>query len=220
MMNYFVFNDENSLEDYELYFETLPVLPLASVSETNNPQITCVLGFETNKKKLLKIRRWLSINEGQLKFSFDDRTFNVSNIIATEYSKNKTFTIINIIFEVDKYCPIKMMPIVFDDNFDNLMIFNEGNYSSLPLITIEGSGNIDITINEVIYCTIENVNSVVTLDSEIQECYEGYSGQAISLKNRDMYGEFPVLDNGPNRISISSTINSLTKVTIVPRWVL
>ena len=61
---------------------------------------------------------------------------------------------------------------------------------------------------------------VLTLDSEIQECYEGYSNQAISLKNRDMYGEFPVLDNGSNRISVSSTTNSLTKVTIVPRWVL
>ena len=64
-------------------------------------EITRNTGFETNKKKLLKIRRWLSVNEGQLKFSFDDRTFNVSNIIATEYSKNKTFTIINIIFGLD-----------------------------------------------------------------------------------------------------------------------
>lgn len=219
-MNYFIFDYQNSLEDYEMYFETLPLLPLASLSEVNNPQINCTLGFKTDSDKLLKIRKWLSINEGQLKFSFDDRIFNVSNIIATEYSKNKTFTIINIIFEVDKYCPIKMMPIVFKDTFDQLMIFNEGNYPSLPLITIEGSGNIDITINEVTYCTIENVNSVVTLDSEIQECYEGVPGEAVVLKNRDFYGEFPMFSFGLNEIVISSTTHSLTKVTIIPRWVL
>ena len=55
-MNYFVFNDENSLEEYDLYFETLPVLPLASVSETNNHKINCLLRIEKNKKKHLKIR--------------------------------------------------------------------------------------------------------------------------------------------------------------------
>ena len=87
-------------------------------------------------------------------------------------------------------------------------------------MTIEGEGNIKIMINGVIHCVIENVNGIVTLDSEIQECYEGLPGNALCLKNRDFYGEFPIFNLGVNEIAISSTTDSLTKVTIVPRWVL
>ena len=218
-MNYFTFNHQNSLKDYELYFESLPLLPLSSLSEINNPQINCTLGFKTDSDKILKIRKWLSVNEGKLKFSWDERCFIVTNIIATEVSKNSTFTVINIIFEVEKYCPIETRQICFTSYFNQIKLSNRGNFTSLPLMTIEGEGNVEIMINGVVYCVIENVNGVVTLDSEIQECYEGFSGSALGLKNNDFYGEFPIFNLGVNEIAISST-NFLTKVTIVPRWIL
>ncbi|CUN11220.1 hypothetical protein [Turicibacter sanguinis] len=219
-MNYFTFNHQNSLKDYELYFESLPLLPLSSLSEVNNPQINCTLGFKTDADKILKIRKWLSINEGKLKFSWDERCFIVTNIIATEVSKNKTFTVINIIFEVEKYCPIETRQICFTRHFNQIKLSNLGYFTALPLMTIEGGGNIEIMINGVVHCVIENVNGVVTVDSEIQECYEGFPGSASGLKNRDFYGEFPIFNLGVNEIAISSTTDSLTKVTIVPRWVL
>lgn len=219
-MNYFIFNHQNSLQDYGMYFETLPLLPLASLSEVNNPQINCTLGFKTDRDKLLKIRKWLSSREGRLKFSWDDRVFVVTNIIASEVSKNKTFTVINIIFEVEKYCPIETRQISFTHYFNQIKLSNLGLFPSLPLMTIEGGGNIEIMINGVTHCVIENVNGVVTLDSEIQECYEGLPGNVLGLKNRDFYGEFPIFNLGVNEIAISSTTDSLTKVTIVPRWVL
>lgn len=220
MMNYFIFNNENSLDDYGLYFETLPVLPLASMSETNNPQITCTLGFETNKDKILKIRKWLAVKEGRLSFSYDDRVFVVTNIIASEYNKNKTFTVINIIFEVEKYCPIENYPIIIENNFNEISIFNEGNFTSLPLISIEGEGNITLQINETVQCVVENVSGIVTIDSEIQECYLGTADDIVAIKNRDFYGEFPLLMTGLNRVSIDSTTNKLSKVIIEPRWIL
>ncbi len=289
MFNYFIFNKKQSLEDFNLYFETLPLLPLVADVNQDVHQIVCTCGFKTDKAQLLRIKKWLSTT-GRLKFSFDDRVFSVKKITAQESVKNINYTVIIITFTVDNVCLLQSNPIEFTKDFHQINLYNGGNYESLPLISIEGSGNISITINDEdkitaqesvkninytviiitftvdnvciiqsnpieftkdfhqinLYnngnyessplmviegegdisitinnedcCTIENVNGVVTIDSQIQECWAGNQEDISSLKNRDFYGEFPVLAEGMNHICIDSTTNNLVKVIIEPRW--
>lgn len=214
MFNYFIFNKKHSIKDFEMYFETLPLLPILD----NVNQISCTCGFKTDKVKLLHIKKWLSITTGQLKFSFDDRTFSVTNITVQESNKNSTYTVIVITFTVENTCLLQSTRVEVTKDFHQINLYNSGNYESLPLISIEGSGNISITVNDEVYCTIENVNGMVTVDSQIQECYIGPREDIATLKNRDFYGEFPIFSEGMNHICIDSTINNLIKVIIDPRW--
>lgn len=217
MFNYFIFNKKQSLEDFNLYFETLPLLPLVADVNQDVHQIVCTCGFKTDKAQLLRIKKWLSTT-GRLKFSFDDRVFSVKKITAQESVKNINYTVIIITFTVDNVCIIQSNPIEFTKDFHQINLYNNGNYESSPLMVIEGEGDISITINNEDCCTIENVNGVVTIDSQIQECWAGNQEDISSLKNRDFYGEFPVLAEGMNHICIDSTTNNLVKVMIEPRW--
>lgn len=215
MFNYFIFNKKHSIDDFGMYFESIPVLP----SVTNDvPQIYCTCGFKTNKLKLLNIKKWLLKQVGQLKFSFDDRIFTVTNIVVEELKKNKTFTVVSILFTVNDMYLLPGTKLEIHNHFDSIKLYNRGFYETQPKISIEGGGNIIIRVNGVDSCTIENVNGVVTIDSEIQECYVGLEESITALKNRDFYGEFPIFQEETNEISITSTTNQITKVIIEPRW--
>lgn len=216
MFSSFTYNGQNSLADFNLYLEIMPVLPVSVANGVE--QITMVVGFETDRNKILRIREWLSDTTGKLSFSFDDRTWSVTNVTAVESSKNKVFTIISIAFEVESQCLSEEHPIVITDKFDSILIYNRGIFESYPLITIEGFGNISLNLNDIVIFTIENVNGQVTLDSDIQECWMGNELSYYSLKNSDLYGDFPIFERGMNRIAVDSTLNQISKVIINPRW--
>ena len=82
---------------------------------------------------------------------------------------------------------------------------------ALPLITINGSGNITFSINNN-SASITGVSSSITLDAETQNCYRG----TINLNNTvTLTNNFPVLEKGANAISWTGTVSS---VGITPRW--
>lgn len=215
-MNYFIYNNKNSLKEFKLYFETLPLLPLTGFGESDDPVITCSVGFKNKKDNIKKIRSWLSSIEGTLKFSFDDRIWTVNNVTTREVKRNKTYIQIDIMFYVDRYCKLENGNIEIINNFENIEILNKGNFISLPLITVFGDGDIDIFINSQNF-SIKNVNYSVTLDSEIEECWDGTNDNIISLKNMDTYGAFLFFEEGSNILSIFST-GIINKVIINPRW--
>jgi len=65
-------------------------------------------------------------------------------------------------------------------------LVNPGTASSRPIITVFGSGSINLTVNSA-NVILSNVTDYVTLNSEIEEAYKDLLG-----KNNDMQGEFPV----------------------------
>lgn len=87
-------------------------------------------------------------------------------------------------------------------------ILNNGALSK-PVITMYGTGSIDLSINNnTIH--LKNVADYVTIDSELMDCYKD-----TVLKNNDMLGEFPLFQNGSNYISWTGTVNRLE---INPNW--
>ena len=88
-------------------------------------------------------------------------------------------------------------------------IFNMGTFESEPIITIYGTGNITLYVNNQ-SIVLKDIKSDITINSEIQNAYSG----ATSLNNK-MSGDFPILSLGENNIS---WIGNVTKVEVQPNW--
>lgn len=87
---------------------------------------------------------------------------------------------------------------------------NSGSIYSEPIITVYGSGDITLTINEKDF-PLYSVNESITIDSEMMEVFKGNTNQ------NSKYGavEFPRLEVGENEISWTGNVE---KVEIYPKW--
>ncbi len=95
--------------------------------------------------------------------------------------------------------------------FKPFEVFNEGLESSRPLILLKGSGTVEVSVNGVgtfSYTFPEGENEVY-IDSEKEDAYLG-----AVLKNRNMNGEFPILQPNKNTIEWSGYVES---IRILPR---
>lgn len=83
-------------------------------------------------------------------------------------------------------------------------------YDALPLIKVEGSGNITMSVGGYIV-GITGLTSSVTIDCELQDAYNGSQNMnsIISVLN------YPKLGAGDNVVGWTG---SVTKVAITPRW--
>ena len=91
---------------------------------------------------------------------------------------------------------------------------NKGLEESFPKMTITGNGTVEISVNGVgifSYTFPEDENQVV-IDSEKEDAYLG-----AELKNRNMNGEFPVLQPGINKIEWSGDVESI-EIEPRSRW--
>ncbi len=95
-----------------------------------------------------------------------------------------------------------------------LKVKNLGLESSKPIVTLTGSGIIEISVNGLAQFQVNIENSELTIDSMLEECYEN---TVSVLKNRNMGGEFPTLNPGENIITWTG---NLTKIKVHPmsRW--
>lgn len=91
---------------------------------------------------------------------------------------------------------------------------NKGLETSRPRITIKGTGTVELSVNGVgifSYTFPEGENQVV-IDSETEDAYFG-----DVLKNRNMNGEFPILQPGTNKIEWTGDVESI-EIEPRSRW--
>lgn len=95
------------------------------------------------------------------------------------------------------------------------IVTNAGNIISKPIITIEGSGTVELSLEGIAQFTYEfpEGENKVVIDCEKEDAYLGNV-----LKNRNMTGEFPKLAVGSNTITYTGTVTSL-KVHPKSRWI-
>ena len=86
---------------------------------------------------------------------------------------------------------------------------NIGTVDSEPIITIFGTGNITLYVNNQ-SISLKEIAGSITIDSEMQNAYNG----AASMNNK-MSGEFPILSLGENHIT---WLGNVTKLEIQPNW--
>lgn len=91
---------------------------------------------------------------------------------------------------------------------------NKGLEQSYPKMTVTGNGTVEISVNGVgifSYTFPEDENQVV-IDSEKEDAYLG-----AELKNRNMNGEFPVLQPGINKIEWTGDVEGI-EIEPRSRW--
>ena len=88
-------------------------------------------------------------------------------------------------------------------------LFNIGTFESEPIITIFGTGNITLYVNNQ-NISLKEITDKIVIDSEMKNAYR----DTASLNNK-MSGNFPILSLGENEISWTGNV---TKLEIQPNW--
>ncbi len=89
-------------------------------------------------------------------------------------------------------------------------IKNKGTVYAQPTITVYGSGNITLTINDRSFVLL-SIDKSITIDSERMEVYKG----AVNANNKYAAMDFPRFEVGMNTIRWMGRVE---KVEIVPNW--
>lgn len=145
-----------------------------------------------------------------------DKVYKAQIIEKIDYKRLIRFKTAVVKFYTQPYKYLKdEKSIILDvNNETSLKITNVGLEKSKPIITLEGTGTIEISLNGFNlfkYVFPENETKVV-IDSLEEEAYLDNV-----LKNRNMLGTFPIFEVGENTISWSGNV---TKISIEPksRW--
>lgn len=92
---------------------------------------------------------------------------------------------------------------------NNGTITNPTQFTSLPIISVTGTGSGTITVNGTTV-TLEDLAGGIVLDCDTQDAYYG-----LDPMNANMTGDFPTLSPGSNSVSFTGGV---TAVSITPRW--
>lgn len=145
-----------------------------------------------------------------------DKVYKCQIIEKVDYNKLLRFKTATVKFYTQpfKYKKDEPIAILNIDGETSMTVDNIGLEKSKPIIKLTGSGTVAIQLNGATvfnYIFPENETEVI-VDSIQEEAYlNGF------YKNRNMTGEFPILEVGENTISWSG---NLTKIEIEPksRW--
>jgi len=219
-MSYFIFNDIRS-DDMKIYIEHLPPIvkpPIRyDIIRINGSSVVDIRenGFDAYEKTInigLKdadieqIMNWLR-GKGKLIFSNEpDRYYDAYILDQIDYEKALRFRKARVTFLCQPY-----KHAIDEEETTSTHLINQGNTYCYPLMTIYGSGLVDVYVNGVKACRV-NINQYITLDGEKQEAYKGNT-----LQNRYMEGDFPKFLPGENVITFAGNVTQV-KTLVRSRW--
>lgn len=229
-MSYIIWKNKNSNEISGLLITELPPIskPKMRTSTTEidglDGDIVEYLGYKSYDKTIsIGLTRNYDLNaimsyfngDGELILSNEPDKYYKAQIIDTiDYNKLINFKTAKVKFHVQPYKYLNSeSPLILEINDEkSVEIINRGYEESKPIITLYGSGTIQLLVNDLNVCTVNIEDEYITIDSEQEEAYFD-----SVLKNRQMTGNFPKLNSGSNVIS---WIGNLTKIVIQPksRW--
>ena len=230
-MNYILFNNQDSRNVKGLLISELPLIkkPNMRVKETVidglDGSIIEELGYESYDKVVTiglrvgadvdKISDFFTGN-GEIVFSNESDKCYVGRVIKSiDYQRLLRYRVATVTFRVQpfKYNRVEV-PRQATSERTSMIIENLGNHTSKPIITINGSGTVYLTLNGNAICnyTFPTGENTVVIDSEKQDAYLGED-----LKNGNMVGDFPVFQKGNNTLSWSGTVTNIS-VSKYSRW--
>lgn len=229
-MNYVIWNGKKSSDVPGLIICDLPPISKPQI-RTDIVEIDGVdgdvvqnLGYKSYTKTIsIGLTRNYDIDEvikyfsgsGILTLSNESDKYYYAQIIdSIDFNKLLNFKTASIKFHVQPY-KYKLNESDVELNItseDKLIVNNQGLENSNPIITLYGSGLVELSINDVKTFSVNIDSEFIVIDSMNQEAYKN-----TSLKNRNMIGEFPKLLPGNNKITWNGT---LTKIIVNPksRW--
>lgn len=158
--------------------------------------------------------------EGQITFSNEpDKYYNFTTLDQIDFEKLLRFKKAKITIHVQpfKYSNIESTKIfTFTEESQNLIVRNNGNIYSKPIITLFGSGTINLSLNGI-EAFIINLNGSMVLDTNSQNAYDPNTKVFL---NRYATGDFKnlYLQVGANTISWTGNITKV-EIDYCSRWI-
>lgn len=158
--------------------------------------------------------------QGQITFSNEpDKYYNFTTLNQIDFEKLLRFKKAKITIHVQpfKYSNIESTKIfTFTEESQNLIVRNNGNIYSKPIITLFGSGTINLSINGIEVFII-NLNGSMVLDTQSQNAYDPNTKVFL---NRYVAGDFKnlYLQVGANTISWTGNITKV-EIDYCSRWI-
>lgn len=230
-MNYIVWNNTDSRDINGLLICELPPIskPQLRVRETAiegvDGSIFEELGYESYDKTIaVALKVGADIDEvieyftgsGNIVFSNEPNKYYIARINKSiDYNRLLRYRTAKVTFRVQPFkYEMNETEIHANAEVQSVSVVNSGNYTAKPLITIEGKGTVELSVNGDYVCRYEfpENGDTVILDSEKQDAYLGET-----LKNRSMTGDFPILRKGANTISWSGEIEGM-RIKRYSRW--
>ena len=230
-MNYIVWNNKDSRDIENLLICELPPItkPNMRVKETVidgvDGSIIEELGYESYDKTIaVGLKIGADVDEileyftgnGKLIFSNEPNKYYVARIVkGIDYQRLLRYRTAKVVFRVQPFkYDNEELDIYNRADSNEMTVVNIGNYIAKPLITIKGTGIVNLSVNDTVVCqyTFSGDDDMVTLDSEKQDAYWGNL-----LKNRSMIGDFPVFAKGLNKISWSGDVETI-RIQRYSRW--
>lgn len=230
-MNYILWNNKDSRDVKGLLISELPPItkPNLRVKETVidgvDGSLIEEMGYESyDKTVVIGLKVGADIDKviefftgsGEVIFSNEPDKYYIARIVKSiDFSRLLRFNVAKVTFRVQpfKYKKAEVAREATSDT-QSVVVRNDGNYIAKPIITITGSGTIELSVNNNVVCTytFPDADNTVVLDSEKQDAYFGNT-----LKNRHMIGEFPIFEKGINAITWSGAVESI-RITKYSRW--
>lgn len=230
-MSYIVFKNIDSRNIKGLIISELPPITKPKMRvridtiDGKDGSETVNLGFEAYTKTVKigltrgydidNIIAWLH-GEGDIQFSNEpDKIYRVKVHDAIDFERLLRFRTADVKFYTQpfKYSATERTKTLDVAGLQTAEIRNAGNYFSKPIITVTGTGTINMSVNGKQKCVIYlGENESITLDADKQEAYTGEV-----LKNRQMEGEFITLETGKNTITWTGDLSTIA-ITYYSRW--
>lgn len=158
-------------------------------------------------------------SKGTIIFSNEeDKIYNYTVLEAIDFEKLLRFRTATVKYHVQpfKYSAIDNSKTFQIDDISEIEIRNSGNIYSRPVITIEGSGNINLYLNDIqIFSIALGSLESITIDTNNMEAYNG-----SVLLNRIVTGNYDnfKLNIGLNTISWTGDVSEI-EISNYSRWI-
>ena len=236
MRNYIILNGNNSNDIEGLLISELPPITKpkqrTQIEEIDgrDGDIVTNLGYSAYTKQIsIGLYGDFDINdvvsyfdsEGKVVFSNEpDKYYNYTIIEQINYERLIRFKKATVKMHVQpfKYSTVEGTRTFNITSEEEITINNNGNYASKPVITIEGSGTINLSVNDeqVLVIELDANGDTIVIDTNNMEAY---NENTKALMNRDVTGDYNnlYLNAGSNTISWTGTITQI-KVQNYSRW--
>lgn len=232
MRNYIIINGVNSLTINGLAIKELPsiskpaIRTLTEAIDGRDGDIVTKLGYSAYDKNMdIGLYGNYDIDDiiayfnqsGTITFSNEtDKYYYFEILNQIDFEKLIKFRTANVVFHCQPF-KYEVGESAIALSSGDTIVENKGNIYSKPIINIEGSGTISVSLNgNQIFSIDMSNNSEITIDTSKLEAYDPNTSILLNRIVTGDYDDFK-LESGNNTISLSGTITS-ANITYVSRW--
>lgn len=236
MRNYIELNGVSSNDIIGLLIQQLPPISKPKIRtqideiDGRNGDIVTKLGFSAYDK-IIEIGLYSNFDindviqyfnsDGKVVFSNEpDKYYNYQILDQIDYERLIRFRTAKVKLHVQpfKYSAVEGILKFTSFSEDEITVNNNGNYVSKPIITITGSGTINLSLNGYQLFVIDMGDSTqITIDTNLMEAYDPTTTQLMNRSVTGNYDNFS-LKVGKNIISWSGTISEID-IENYSRWI-